>query len=296
MKDNFKKHQEILCISVLNIVDDYKSLLFGVMESNNGVLLVGVALLEKTGWTPYYEILQEFFRIHGAAPLTILTENEKNLNKAITKLKMEGLYLGNHILNPMCVINSALSKLSDSEQRTSIGILLMNAATTRDKDEFAETISLLMKDPVSKILTEGLLTEKNKSVFYCCTSDIFVGISRVGCQSLRSMAKSYFPLRTTFCEFFRSSVWLNAEITRTSATTFKHYAKDLGFCVGDPRLESLAETVEAEAMDRFVENYIKGVRTFKLEIDPDNESGKTYFAKSTNYESEYEMRNRQCGC
>lgn len=49
-------------------------------------------------------------------------------------------------------------------------------------------------------------------------------------------------------------------------------------------------------MDRFVENYIKGVRTFKLEIDPDNESGKTYFAKSTNYESEYEMRNRQCGC
>ena len=47
MKENFMKYRDLLCVSIVDIVSGYKAALFGVMESNNRVLLAGTALFKE---------------------------------------------------------------------------------------------------------------------------------------------------------------------------------------------------------------------------------------------------------
>ena len=192
------------------------------------------------------------------------------------ELANQNIFLGSHLLSPMHVIREAASTLNfNSWKLASITSLLMNAVGTRDKDEYYEAIRLLLADPypVSKKLTERLIAEENESIFYCCTGGSFVGLSRIGCQKLNTLARSYFPAKTTFCDFFRRCLFLNIEVTNISIKSFKEYESEIGPCMGDIRMSQVTENFEREVVERFIENYLKGIRGFRLINKIEDEGG-----------------------
>lgn len=75
MSKNFLKYREVLSMSVLDIVAGYKAALFGVTDSNNSILLAGVALFKEESSKSISNILRAFFKIQMETPLSILTES-----------------------------------------------------------------------------------------------------------------------------------------------------------------------------------------------------------------------------
>ena len=237
MKQNFLRYREVLSMIILDIVAGYKSALFGVVDSNNNILLAGVALFKEESSKSVSSILRAFFKIQKAKPRSILTEGQKYIAEALKYLSDQNIFRGAHILSPMHILRKASLKFNGSTaDRLSVMSSLTTLLDTRDKDEFHETVGLLLSNPVNKSLIEELTNEENKSIFYCCTGKSFVGLTRAGCQKLHKLVRPHFREGAAFCDFFRKSVTLNVEITDNFWKSFNHYEVDTGLCEWDPRI------------------------------------------------------------
>ena len=121
-------------------------------------------------------------------------------------------------------------------ERASVICSLTNLVSTRDKDEYHEEIGLLLSNPASQSLIEELTAKEYESIFYCCTGESFIGLTRTGCQKLRNLARPHFTKETDFFDFFQKSVQLNIEITDTLCRSFNHFESHTVLCEWDPRV------------------------------------------------------------
>ena len=103
-------YREVLSVSILDIVVGYKAALFGVADSNNNILLAGVALLKEESSRSMSNILRAFFKIQKAAPLSILTESQSYIREALKELSDQNIFRGAHLLSPMHVLDEASRK------------------------------------------------------------------------------------------------------------------------------------------------------------------------------------------
>lgn len=197
----------------------------------------------------------------------------------------------------------AKNKFSD----TALAITLKTAISTRDSDEYEVCIKTLRSHETSKEWIEALLLDPlTRSVFYRNTGPSYVGLNRNICYLTSRLVNLYFPERLPVIKFLSGLLELDTKLCDLSLSTFNEYQEEAGLLLCDSRLNKVIEEYEKSVVERFVENYLKGVSGFSIvsadlekdeQVDKDNDKvWPKCVVKSNKEGTTYTIVDWQCTC
>lgn len=114
MQRNYQKYGSLLSLSIFNDIRvaslefGYRIAVFSVSDAGLRSLIVGVGLFDKSDCI--CDLLRCFFELHGKAPASLITTDSELMMKAVKKLKQEGKFAFDHVLNSV----RALNRVTDS--------------------------------------------------------------------------------------------------------------------------------------------------------------------------------------
>lgn len=126
MRRNYVKYGDILSFDITYKLlknfnsngQQYNVGVFCVFDTNNRILIAGVAILCNESTDSMEKVFGMFIKLHNRPPQTIITDQQMTFAKAIQRLKDKKFYNGIHILDPFHVIRSIRKRLQKEDPKT----------------------------------------------------------------------------------------------------------------------------------------------------------------------------------
>jgi hypothetical protein len=243
-------------------------------------------------------VFDHFIQIHGKPPSSIITDDQQTVAFAINELKDNEFFQGNHMLDPWHLLKSIKTKIigDDKTKRMKLA-LIMEAIAERNPDDFYKLLQTLREDDATKEAI-GILERRRRQVFYIDAESYFIGIRRNSCEPINDLIKRQVPLEVTIPKFLLEIDELDKRLRDRSTNEFDVMKEQMDKLFCDERIGEVLLNFERNIIERFLENYIKGIREFKLYTRGNDErTGKPMFTVSfIESNSRYEIRNWNCTC
>ena len=126
-----------------------------------------------------------------------------------------------------------------------------------------------------------------------------MGIRWSSCEPINEFIKKQVPVEVTIPQFLADIDDLDTQLRARSASGFDMMKEQLELLLCDDRIGEILLHFERKVVERFLENYIKGLREFKLySRGKDDRTGKPVFSVTfiENSASAYEVRNWNSTC
>lgn len=92
----------------------------------------------------------------------------------------------------------------------------------------------------------------------------FIGLRRNNCEVIKDIIKRHTPLEVTIDRFLIDIDWLDGKLREKSVQSFNAMREQLDRLFCDERIQEIQLNLERKVVERFLENYIKGLREYKL--------------------------------
>jgi hypothetical protein len=223
--------------------------------------------------------------------------NRQSLSPS-TSFKVNEFFQGNHLLDPWHLLKSIKTKIigDDKTKRMKLA-LIMEAIAERNPDDFYKLLQTLREDDATKEAI-GILERRRRQIFYIDAESYFIGIRRNSCEPINDLIKRQVPLEVTIPKFLLEIDELDGRLRDRSTNEFDVMKEQMDRLFCDERIGEVLLNFERKIVERFLENYIKGLREFKLYTRGNDErTGKPMFTVTfIESNSRYEIRNWNCTC
>lgn len=227
--------------------------IFTGVAPNQSQLLLGVCLLTKSSKNNYIRVLRAYLEMNGTYPMTIVTQDVREVAEAVAELHMSNELPGNHLIDTNCVLRR-ISASGESEPLA----LYEKLMESQNEVSFEKNLQILRDRCGNAELFEDFISEAQKTC-YSHTSPVFVGFT------MRMARNPVLRFLNKDGKFRDVAVLLDSlvQIEKESMLGFQTNLltrKSYETLFGEPRLKDVREKLPSGVFQQFLAKYTAGLK------------------------------------
>jgi len=162
---------------------------------------------------------------------------------------------------------------------------LKEAIHTKNPTMYCHIIQKLQNEQFGYASINKLLERKSR-VFYCDIKPSFLGLKRNLCSVIRDIVKPLLS-KCSMIDIINHLDLLDT-VLASDSSKFQQYNEDIYFT--NRRVDELSQRFEKEVVQRFMENYIRGIKDCSIVRKvPKKSSNKLYLVEDSSNDLRYEV-------